>query len=125
MDDWKPQGYPSLSPYLICRDALAEIAFLQKVFGAGLLRRFDRPDGSLMHAELRLGDSVVMLGGSAPGFDPAKPHLHLYVPDVAAVWGRAMAAGAVAVQPPDRKPGDDLRGGFADPEGATWWIASQ
>lgn len=125
MHDWKPKGYPSLSPYLICRDAAAEIAFLEQVFAADTLRRFDRPDGSLMHAELQIADSVLMLGQSPQGAGGA-PHLHLYVPDVAAIWDRAMAAGATAVQQPVRKDeSDDLRGGFTDPSGATWWVATQ
>ena len=62
---WKPAGYPSMSPYLISRDAEALIAFLKEAFGGVLLRRFDRPDGSLMHAELRIDDSMVMLNGYA------------------------------------------------------------
>ncbi len=65
MNDWKPAGYPSLSPYLICDDAPALITFLQQAFDGKLLRRFDRPDGSLMHAEVRIDDSVLMIGGAA------------------------------------------------------------
>ena len=65
MSAWKPEGYSSVSPYLMCADPEGLIAFLVAVFGAGQVRRFDRPDGSLMHAEMRIDDSIVMVGGGA------------------------------------------------------------
>lgn len=126
MSSWKPAGYPSLSPYLICADAVALIEFLRTAFGGVLERRVDRPDGSVMHAEVRLDDSLVMIGGAATGARNEGPLLHLYVPDVDAVYARALDAGATAVQAPLRKrDDDDLRGGVRDPWGNTWWIASQ
>lgn len=124
--DWKPAAYPSLSPYLISDDAEALIAFLAAAFGAELLRRFDRPGGSLMHAEVRIDDSVLMIGGGATSARNGEPHIHLYVPDAEAAFARAVAAGASVVAPLQRKhDGDDLRGGVRDPSGTTWWIASQ
>ncbi|SMG21903.1 VOC family protein [Paraburkholderia susongensis] len=123
---WKPENYPSMSPYLICSDGDALIGFVEQVFGGVLVRRFDRPDGSLMHAELRIDDSVLMLGGGATSAHSAAPHIHLYVPDVMAAFDRAVAAGATVVQEPQRKRADDdLRGGVQDSSGTTWWIASQ
>jgi Uncharacterized protein conserved in bacteria len=125
MSGWKPDLYPSLSPYLICPEAEALIAFLGDVFDGRLLRRFDRPDGSLMHAEVLIDDSVVMIGGgpTEPGARPV--HLHVYVQDVETVFARALAAGATAVQEPVRQSEDDFRGGFLDGFGQTWWVASQ
>ena len=125
MPQWKPTGYPSMSPYLICNDAEALIDFTAKVFGSTLLRRFDRPDGSLMHAEVRIDDSVLMIGGAAPGFEPTSPHIHLYLADAEDVFNRAIAEGAEVVQPMARKEKDDLRGGFRDPSGTNWWVATQ
>lgn len=126
MPVWKPDHYPSLSPYLICPDPEALIAFLAAAFDGRLERRFDRPDGSLMHAEVRIDDSVVMLGGDATGIDRGPVHLHLYVPDAAACFARAVAAGAAIVQHPVRKAADDdLRAGVQDACGTIWWIASQ
>lgn len=126
MADWKPSAYPSLSPYLICNDPEAAIAFMQAAFGGVLLRRFDRPDGSLMHAEVRIDDSVVMIGGGTPEYRGAQVHIHLYVRDAQAVFDRAVATGATEVQAPMRKrPDDDLRGGVQDRSGTTWWIATQ
>ncbi len=126
MSAWKPEGYSSVSPYLMCADPEGLIAFLVAVFGAGQVRRFDRPDGSLMHAEMRIDDSIVMVGGGATQHLSSEVHIHLYVPDAAAVYERALAQGAEAVQPPIRKSADDdLRGGFKDPAGNIWWVATQ
>jgi len=126
MAPWKPPSYPSLSPYLICEDAERLIAFLEAAFGGELQRRFDRPDGSLMHAEVRIDDSIVMIGGGATDAASASSHLHLYVPDVRAAFDRAVAAGAAVVREPvQARADDDLRGGVQDPWGVTWWIATQ
>lgn len=126
MHDWKPASYPSISPYLICRDAEELIAFLEAAFDGILLRRFDRPDGSLMHAEVRIDDSVVMIGGGATETVSAPAHVHLYVEDAHSAFARAIEAGATAVQEPARKnEDDDLRGGVKDASGTIWWIATQ
>ncbi|MDM7955540.1 VOC family protein [Blastomonas sp.] len=126
MNDWKPSAYPSISPYLICGEPERLIDFLIAVFDAALVRRFDRPDGSLMHAELRIDDSIVMIGGGATEYLSAQVHVHVYVPDAQAVYDRALASGAAPVQTPVRKTSDDdLRGGFTDPAGHHWWVATQ
>ncbi len=126
MPDWKPTNYPSVSPYLICQDPDQLIAFLKSVFDASLVRRFDRPDGSLMHGEIRIDESIVMLGGGATEHKSSEVHLHVYVADAQAVFDRALALGVEAIQPPIRKDAeDDLRGGFRDPAGHIWWVATQ
>lgn len=126
MSTWKPAGYPSISPYLICSEPDALIAFLTSVFGATLVRRFDRPDGSFMHGEIRIDDSIIMMGGGATEYKSSEVHVHVYVADAQAVYDRAMASGAESVQPPVRKnANDDLRGGFRDTAGHIWWVATQ
>ncbi len=127
MPDWKPDSYPSVSPYLISGEAVALVAFLVEVFDGELLRRFDHEDGRLMHAEVRIDDGVVMIGGAATSTRSVEVHVHLYVPDPESVHARALAAGAESVQPVARKDAhDDLRGGFRDPHGtATWWVSRQ
>ncbi|KSU67122.1 VOC family protein [Arthrobacter sp. NIO-1057] len=126
MREWKPASYPSISPYLICRNAEDVITFLEATFDGILLRRFDRPDGSLMHAEVRIDDSVVMIGGGATEAVSAPAHVHLYVQDAQSSFARAIEAGASAVQAPARKTeDDDLRGGVMDTSGNIWWIATQ
>ncbi len=126
MKSWKPASYPSVSPYLISRDAEALIAFLGAAFGGAVQRRFDRPDGSLMHAEVRIDDSIVMIGGGATEAANVPAHVHLYVEDAVAAFARAVEAGAKVVQEPVRKSeDDDLRGGVQDASGTIWWIATQ
>ncbi len=126
MGDWKPNSYPSVSPYLICQDAEELIGFLEAAFGGTLQRRFDRPDGTLMHAEVRIDDSIVMIGGGATETSSAAAHIHLYVEDALTTFDRAITAGATVVREPVQADGDDdLRGGVQDPWGVTWWIATQ
>ncbi|BDZ38667.1 VOC family protein [Microbacterium suwonense] len=126
MERWKPASYPSISPYLVCQDAEALIEFLGAAFGGVLQRRFDHPDGSLMHAEIKIDDSVVMIGGGATETARAPAHIHLYVEDAAATFARAVEAGASVIQEPVRKSeDDDLRGGVQDSSGTIWWIATQ
>lgn len=126
MREWKPVSYPSISPYLICRNAEEVITFLEAAFDGIMLRRFDRPDGSLMHAEIRIDDSVVMISGGAAEAVSAPAHVHLYVQDAQSSFARAIEAGASAVQAPARKDeDDDLRGGVMDTSGNIWWIATQ
>jgi len=79
---WKPEGHSTLGPYLVVAGAQRVIDFIKKAFGAVELRRYDMPDGSVMHSELRIGDTVVMIG-DADGEWPAFPSwLHVYVEDV-------------------------------------------
>ncbi|WP_307218502.1 VOC family protein [Microbacterium sp. SORGH_AS_0888] len=114
-----------MSPYLICGEAEDLITFLESAFGGVLLRRFDRPDGSLMHAEVRIDDSVVMIGGGSSGVPAAPAHVHLYVEDAVTTFARAVAAGGAVVREPEQGADDDLRGGVQDAWGTTWWIATQ
>jgi PhnB protein len=125
--EFKPASYNSVSPYLIVTDAAATIRFLVTVFGAVELRRFADPtSGRLMHAEVRLDDTVIMLGDCVEGVWPAvAAHVHVYVPDVDATYAKALENGATAVQAPVQKQDEDKRGGFKDAWGTTWWIATK
>lgn len=125
MPSWKPAGYNSASPYLVSADPEATIAFLEAVFDGQRLRRHDYPDGRIMHAEVRIDDTVIMLGGASPGWPSTPAHVHVYVPDVDATYGRAIAHGAASVQKPVRKGDADKRGGVKDAGGTTWWIATE
>jgi len=123
---WKPDGYSTVSPYLVVAGAQRVIDFLKQAFGAAELRRYDNPDGSIMHAEVRIGDTVVMMGDAGGEWTAAPSSLHVYVEDVDATYQRALGAGGVAVQEPQRKGNDpDRRGGVKDPAGNTWWVATQ
>jgi PhnB protein len=123
---WKPEGYTSVSVYMMIDGAQRVIDFLKKAFDATDLRRFDTPEGKIAHAEVRIGDTVVMMADAIGGFPAFPVWLHVYVPDVDATYKKALAAGGKTVQEPARKEGDpDRRGGVTDPCGNTWWISTQ
>lgn len=124
-EEWRPAGYNQASPYLIVDGAQRSIGFLEAVFGAEPLRSFAADDGRVMHAEVRIGDTVVMLADAAEGWPTVGAHVHVYVPDVDATYRRALAAGAESVQEPVRKGDEDRRGGVKDAGGTTWWIATR
>ncbi len=124
-ESYKPDGYTSVAPYLIVNGASNTIEFLKRAFDAVELRRFDNPDGTVMHAEVRIDDTVLMLADSAPNWPAIPAHVHIYVPDVDTTYQRALAAGATSLQEPVKKDDADRRGGVMDPGGTTWWIATQ
>ncbi len=128
----KPDGYPSLTPYLIVRDGNAAIAFYQRVFGAQLRLRLGAPEGKVGHAELQIADSVVMLADEHPEHDAMAPpaeglmsvSLHLYVEDADAVVREAQAAGATLKRPVETQFYGDRSGTIVDPFGHVWHIAT-
>jgi len=125
-----PSGYATVTPYLIVRGAAQAIAFYQRAFGAVELFRLDGPGGTIGHAEIRIGDSAVMLADGMDGFpDPltlggAGTSLHLYVPDVDAAFARAIAAGATVRRPVADQFYGDRTGTLADPFGHVWSLAT-
>jgi PhnB protein len=119
---YKPSGYTSVSPYLIVEDAQAALAFINHVFGVNPLFVHRGENGAILHAEVRIDDTVVMLG-QMPGGPGA--HVHVYVPDVESAFQRAKEAGGTVVQPPMEKGDGDRRGGVADQAGTTLWISTQ
>ena len=126
MSPHKPANYSTVSPYLVVNGADATIQFLKRVFDATELRRFPNEAGKLMHAEVRIDDTVVMLADPAPPDWPAvASFVHIYVRDVDATYRKALDAGAVSVQEPVKKEDEDKRGGVRDAGGTTWWIATK
>jgi PhnB protein len=128
----KPAGYPSLTPYLIVRGAAHAIDFYQKVFRAVPKMRLSGPDGRVGHAELAIGDSLIMLADEAPEHGAVAPQpdhagpvsLHLYVDDADAVVRSAEAAGAKVVRPIETKFYGDRMATIADPFGHIWHIST-
>ncbi len=122
---YKPHAYTSVSAYVVAHNAQGVIDFLKQTFDAEEVRRFEKPDGSIMHAEVRIDDTVVMFADGGGTFPAFPVWLHVYVPDVDATYQRALTAGGVSVQEPTQKDDRDRRGGVQDPAGNTWWIATQ
>lgn len=122
---YKPEGYSSVSPYIMANGAQSVIEFLEKAFDARQLRRYDNPDGSIMHAEVQIDDTVVMIADGSEQFPAFPIWMHVYVPDVDATYRRALEAGGISVQEPQQQGDPDRRGGVKDPAGNTWWIGTQ
>ncbi len=125
MSSYKPDNYSTVSPYLVVEGAGRTIEFLTKVFDAVELCRYAGPDGKVMHAEVRIDDSIVMLADAGGEWPPMPSNVHVYVKDVDATYERALAAGAESVQKPVKKDDADKRGGVKDAGGTTWWIGTQ
>ena len=120
-----PDGYSTLTPSFVVEGAQKFVDFLKQVFGAKERFRMDGPGGKIMHAELAIGDSVIMLGDAMPPQWPAKSNsLYVYVEDVDTTYQRAIQAGAISVREPSNQFYGDRSGAVTDPFGNTWGIAT-
>ena len=125
-----PEGYHTATPYLICDDAAQAIEFYKKVFGATEIMRMPMPGGKLGHAEIRIGDSVIMLADENPEHGVYAPQHYggtpvsvlLYVEKVDSVFNQAVSAGAKAVRPPQDMFYGDRTSTITDPFGHSWYI---
>jgi uncharacterized glyoxalase superfamily protein PhnB len=120
----RPDGYHAVTPYLVVDGAAKMIDFMTAVFDAEEVERLAAPGNRIGHAELRIGDSVVMLGDAGGEHQPMQMMLYVYVDDADTAYHRALAAGATSVQTPDDQFYGDRRGGVKDPCGNVWWIAT-
>ena len=127
-----PAGYHTVTPSIIVRGAAEAIDFYKRAFGAEEVTRMDGPDGKVMHAELRIGDSIVMLGDENPQWGALSPlstnglpgSLHIYVDDADAAFERAVRAGATVRYPLEDAFWGDRYGKVVDPFGHQWGIAT-
>lgn len=127
-----PDRYHAVTPYLIVADAKAALQFYRQVFGATEAMRLAGANGKVMHAEMQIGDSIVMLADEFPEWDARSPQsiggtpvgLALYVEDVDGVVGRAVAAGAKVLRPVQDQFYGDRSGTIADPFGHKWTIST-
>ncbi len=121
-----PKGAQIVTPYLLVEDADREMAFLAAAFGAVQRVRQTRPDGSVMHIELEIGGTQLMLGEPREGRErPTASGFFLRVEDCDAVYALALAEGAASeMEPMDMTHAGERYGGVRDPAGNTWWIAT-
>jgi len=121
-----PEGYRSVTPYLAVEDASALLDFVKKAFDAEEMLNMPTPDGKIGHAEVRIGDSIVMLAdASTSDQGQAMPAMiHLYVEDADATFKKAIAAGATILRELEDQFYGDRSGGVRDPVGNHWWIAT-
>jgi len=114
----------SLMPYLLPQNAAGLIDFMKQVFGAEEIARYPRPDGSIMHAAVRINDSVIEMGEPQGEYKPAPAALHLYVEDVDAVYQRAVEAGATTLHALVDQEYGDREASIRDPFGNNWYVAT-
>lgn len=119
-----PDGYHTVTPYLTVNDPGAVIDFLKKAFDAQETFAMRDDKGNVQHAEVKIGDSMVMLGGAHDQWKARPSNFYLYVEDVDAVYKKAVAAGGKSVSEPATQFYGDRHGGVEDSQGNNWWVAT-
>jgi uncharacterized glyoxalase superfamily protein PhnB len=115
--------YHTVTPYLVVPGVPALIAFVTQAFGAAEVQRHERPDGSVAHAEIKIGDSVLMMGEPTDEFTAMPASLYLLVDDADASYARAVEAGATSLRAPEDQP-YGRSAGVRDASGNHWWITA-
>jgi PhnB protein len=118
-----PEGYQQVMPYLIIKGANGFIKFMQEVFGAEEKMRHMRGESTVMHAEIKIGDSIVMLADATDEYPPRTGGFFIYVAEADEVYRKAISAGATAITPMADQP-YGRSGGIQDAHGNTWWVTS-
>lgn len=119
-----PKGYQTVTPYFTVKDAAKLIEFLQMVFDAEELNRATDQSGRIVHAEVRIGDTIVELSEGNEQYLPRTNTIHVFVPDTDECYRRAIALGAVSLYEPANMPYGERSGGVADPFGNHWYVAT-
>ncbi len=117
-------GFRTITPYLTVRGAEEAIAFMVATFAAVVIRRDPHDDGTLMNAEIRIGDSLLEISEARGAWGPLPGALHIYVTDTDATFRRALAAGGVELYPPADMPYGERSAGVRDVAGNVWYLAT-
>ncbi len=120
-----PNGFTSVTPYLICDNAEAFLKFIEEAFDAEGFEKTVEEDGTIRHFATRIFGSVIEGSQASDKFGATKASIHLYVPDCDAVVKKAVAAGGIEIFPVSDMPYGERSGGVKDPAGNSWWIATQ
>lgn len=119
-----PDGYHTVTPYINVSDLPGQLTFLEKAFNAQRVRVTRHPDGVVGHAEVKIGDSMLMFAQATEMHPAATASLYLYLPDVDASYQQALDAGAVSVMEPANQFYGDRNCGVTDPAGNIWWLGT-
>ena len=119
-----PKGFTTVTPHLSLKDAEAALGFYKRAFGAKVLGKIKAPDGSLLHADLMIGDAHVFVSEPMGGGAPGASSIHLYVENADKAWKKAVGAGAQVAMPLENSFWGDRYGVLADPFGQKWAISS-
>jgi PhnB protein len=119
-----PEGYHTVTPYLMVKGVAGVLSFLERAFDAKVTHCMKKPDGTVGHADVVVGNSHIMMGEACGDWAPMPSAVYLYVPDVDASYRRAIEAGATAIMEPANQFYGDRHGGVKDAAGNLWWIAT-
>lgn len=119
-----PEGFHTVTPYLLVEGAAKLIDFMTQVLGGAEIERLNDSEGKVRHAEVRIGDSVVMIADATEKWKAMPSALYLYVPDVDQVYRAALDAGATSVMEPADQFYGDRNAGVRDASGNAWWLAT-
>lgn len=119
-----PPGFHTVTPYLMASDAQKLMTFMTRGLGAHEMFCMKTPDGAVMHAQMKIGDSLIMLGQGNAQWPAMPASIYLYVPDCDALYARALQAGGTTRREPTNEFYGDRCAGVADPVGNIWWIAT-
>ncbi len=117
-------GFRTVTPYLFAHNASQLVEFISTAFGGSEIYRKERPDGAIIHAEMRVGDCMVMLAEATIQFGPMPTSIYLYVTDSDSIYHQALKAGGLSVFPIMTLPNGERYGGVKDPCGNIWWVAT-
>lgn len=119
-----PEGYQQVMPYLIVKDASAFLDFIEDVFdGVEVMRHMREEEETIMHAEIKIGDSIIMVADSTDAYEPRPAGMFVYVADTDSTYEKALAAGATSIEAPCDQP-YGRSAGINDTFGNTWWITT-
>ncbi|MBI4617693.1 MAG: VOC family protein [Planctomycetes bacterium] len=121
---WLPRSYTRVIPYLVVSGATGLVEFIERALDGKTTERVPGDDGTVRHAEVRIGDSMVMVGEAGSAKEPMPAMLYVYVPDADATYRRALAEGATSIQEPADTFYGDRNAGVKDPCGNQWWVAT-
>ncbi len=119
-----PDGYHTITPYFVTKNSREFIEFLKKAFNAESVSMSESPDGKVMHAEIRIGDSMMMLSEASESYPAVNGLIYLYVNDTDAIYKQALEAGAESLMEPADQFYGDRNAGVKDTFGNTWWIGT-
>jgi uncharacterized glyoxalase superfamily protein PhnB len=121
---YKPEGFHSVTPFFIVKGTERFINFLKDAFDAEEISVSKMPDGSIMYAQLKIGDSFIMMGEESENYKPTQSSVYLYIQNVDEVFKKALKAGASSLREPQNEFYGDRTGGVADQFGNQWWIST-
>lgn len=119
-----PDGFHTITPYFVTKNSRGFIEFLKKAFNAECVSISEAPDGKVMHAELRIGDSMMMLSEASERYPAVNSLIYLYVKDTDVLYKQSIEAGAESIMEPADQFYGDRNAGVKDPFGNTWWIGT-